>query len=71
MIQRGKMTTLLVTHDLSDAIQLVDRLFFLSARPARIVAEVPLPPPRGMRSKQTIDRISDELKAMPFMQTAT
>lgn len=64
LTEREKMTTLLVTHDLDDAIQLADRLFFLSAMPARIVAEVPLPPPRGRRSKQAIDDISDELKTL-------
>ena len=29
--------TLLVTHNLDDAVRLGDRLFFLSARPAKIV----------------------------------
>jgi ABC-type nitrate/sulfonate/bicarbonate transport system ATPase subunit len=69
LIRLGRMTTLLVTHDLSDAVQLVDRLFFLSERPARIVAEVPLPPPRGLRSKQIVDRILDELKQPHSAQT--
>ena len=34
---RAVMTTLLVTHNLDDAVRLGDRLFFLSARPAKIV----------------------------------
>lgn len=68
LTEREKMTTLLVTHDLNDAIQLADRLFFLSTRPASIIAEVPLPPPRGMRNKQTIDRIFGELEALTSVQ---
>ena len=64
LIERGKMTTLLVTHDLRDAVQLADRLFFLSASPARITAEVPLPPPRGVRSEQVIDRLVEELRPL-------
>ena len=36
---RRSITTLLVTHDLDDAVRLGDRLFLLSPRPARIVAD--------------------------------
>jgi ABC-type nitrate/sulfonate/bicarbonate transport system ATPase subunit len=61
---RDGITTLLVTHDLNDAIQLADRLFFLSTRPARIVAEVPLPPPRGARSREAMASIAAELKIL-------
>ena len=32
------MTTLLVTHDVDEAVRLGDRLFLLSPRPARILA---------------------------------
>jgi ABC-type nitrate/sulfonate/bicarbonate transport system ATPase subunit len=70
LTERHRMTTLLVTHDLRDAVQLADRLFFLSARPASIVSEIPLPPPRGMRSKQVIDRVLEELQAVPPRQPA-
>ncbi len=42
-------TTLLVTHDVEEALLLGDRLALLSARPARVVDElaVPFPPHRG------------------------
>ena len=71
LTERHRMTTLLVTHDLRDAVQLADRLFFLSARPASIVREIQLPPPRGKRSKQVIDRVLEELRTVPLGQTAT
>jgi NitT/TauT family transport system ATP-binding protein len=61
---RTKATTLFVTHDLAEAIQLADRLFFLSDRPARIIAEKVLPPPRGTRSRDVIASIADEMRLL-------
>jgi ABC-type nitrate/sulfonate/bicarbonate transport system ATPase subunit len=63
LTMRTKVTTLFVTHDLAEAVQLADRLFFLSDRPARILFEKSLPPPRGSRSKDVITSISDEMRA--------
>ena len=60
---RTKVTTLLVTHDLAEAIQLADRLFFLSDRPTRVIAEKALSPPRGTRSPEIIAAIGEELRA--------
>ena len=39
--------TVLVTHDVEEALYLCDRVVVLSARPARIVAELPGPEPRA------------------------
>jgi len=61
---RTRVTTLFVTHDLSEAIQLADRLFFLSERPTRIILEKELPPPRGTRSKEAVAAIGDEMRAL-------
>jgi ABC-type nitrate/sulfonate/bicarbonate transport system ATPase subunit len=61
---RTKVTTLFVTHDLEEAVQLADRLFFLSDRPTRIILEKALPPPRGARSRDVIASISDEMRAL-------
>ncbi len=60
---RGNVTTLLVTHDLDDAVQLADRLYFLSKSPATIVADIDLPAPRGERSAQAIAAIISDLHA--------
>jgi ABC-type nitrate/sulfonate/bicarbonate transport system ATPase subunit len=54
----------LVTHHLEEAVQLADRLFFLSDRPARIIFETALPPPRGTRSKDVIASISEEMRSL-------
>ena len=61
---RTKVTTLLVTHDLAEAIQLADRLFFLSDRPTRVIAEKALSPPRRTRSPDIIAAIGEELRAV-------
>jgi NitT/TauT family transport system ATP-binding protein len=50
LVESRAMTTLLVTHDLEEAVRLADRVFLLSARPAHIVAEIPLTIPRRERS---------------------
>ena len=61
---RTKVTTLFVTHDLEEAVQLADRLFFLSDRPTRIILEKALPPPRGARSRDAVASISQEMRAL-------
>jgi NitT/TauT family transport system ATP-binding protein len=66
---RTRVTTLLVTHDLAEAIQLADRLFFLSDCPARVMFEKSLPPPRGARSRDLIAAIGDEMRALLAVET--
>jgi ABC-type nitrate/sulfonate/bicarbonate transport system ATPase subunit len=61
LTDRGHVTTLLVTHDVEEAIRLADRLFFLSDRPARIVLERCLPA-RDARSAAMIAAIREELR---------
>jgi NitT/TauT family transport system ATP-binding protein len=59
---RTRVTTLLVTHRLEEAVQLADRLFFLSDRPAHIIFEKTLPLPRETRSKDVIASICEEVR---------
>lgn len=39
IIREEKKTALLITHDISEAISVADKIFVLSRRPARVVAE--------------------------------
>ena len=57
LVASRPVMTLLVTHSLDDAVRLGDRLFFLSPRPARIVAEVPIGIPRDARGEAEIAAI--------------
>ena len=61
LIANRSAMTLLVTHELDDAVRLGDRLFFLSARPARILRVVPIATPRAKRSEAEIERIKADL----------
>lgn len=42
----ARWTTLLVTHDVREAVALSDRIYVLSRRPATVIAEVVVPTPR-------------------------
>jgi NitT/TauT family transport system ATP-binding protein len=47
-------TTVLVTHDVEEALYLCDRVIVLSPRPARIVAELRAPAPRAADRDATV-----------------
>ncbi|KRR25791.1 ABC transporter ATP-binding protein [Bradyrhizobium lablabi] len=58
MLMGGRsMIALLVTHDVDDAVRLGDRLFLLSPRPARVLAELPIRTPRSARGDAEIAAI--------------
>ena len=61
LVDRNPVTTLLVTHDIEEAARLADRLFLLSPRPARILAELAIPEPRGDRTAAVIASIKAEV----------
>jgi ABC-type nitrate/sulfonate/bicarbonate transport system ATPase subunit len=61
LVTRRPVTTLLVTHNVDEAIGLADRLFFLSASPTRLIAEVPVARPREKRSGEELAALRAEI----------
>jgi ABC-type nitrate/sulfonate/bicarbonate transport system ATPase subunit len=61
LVERRPVTTLLVTHDIDEAVRLADRLFLLSARPARILADVTLPGSRSARGDADIAALKADI----------
>jgi ABC-type nitrate/sulfonate/bicarbonate transport system ATPase subunit len=54
LVTRRPVTTLLVTHNVEEAIALADRLFLLSPSPTRVLAELPIPNPRSKRTPEEL-----------------
>jgi ABC-type nitrate/sulfonate/bicarbonate transport system ATPase subunit len=54
LVTSRPVTTLLVTHNVEEAIALADRLFLLSPSPTRVVAELPIPNPRSKRTPEEL-----------------
>jgi NitT/TauT family transport system ATP-binding protein len=61
LVTSRRVTTLLVTHNIDEAIGLADRLFLLSASPAHVVAEVPIGRPRGPHTAEEVAKIRGEI----------
>jgi NitT/TauT family transport system ATP-binding protein len=57
LVDGRPVITLLVTHDVDDAVRLGDRLFLLSPRPARILADIPIRAPRSQRGDAEVAAI--------------
>jgi ABC-type nitrate/sulfonate/bicarbonate transport system ATPase subunit len=66
--RREGSTTLMVTHDIEEAVYLSDKVVVMSPRPGRIEKsiDIPLPRPRN-RSSQNFHLLKDEvLRAFDF-----
>jgi len=61
LVNSRPVTTLLVTHNVDEAIGLADRLFLLSSSPARVLAEVPVERPRAKRTVGEIATLRGEI----------
>jgi NitT/TauT family transport system ATP-binding protein len=62
LVSRRPVTTLVVTHDVEEAIGLADRIFLLSSSPARVLANMPIDRPRTKRSADEIAAIANRIR---------
>ena len=61
LVNSRPVTTLLVTHNVEEAIGLADRLFLLSPSPAHVIAEIPIMRPRTKQSSEERAAIRSEI----------
>ena len=57
LVSRRPVTTLLVTHDIEEAIGVADRVLLLSASPARLLGDFPIERPRIPRTPGEVEAI--------------
>jgi NitT/TauT family transport system ATP-binding protein len=64
LVESRGMITVLVTHDIDEAIALADRVFVLSARPAHVVGEIRITTPRAAISDEERKTIAGRIEAL-------
>jgi ABC-type nitrate/sulfonate/bicarbonate transport system ATPase subunit len=61
LVTSRRITTLIVTHSMDEAIGLADRLFLLSQSPGRVAAEIPITRPRARHTAEEVAAIQGEI----------
>ena len=64
LVAERQATTVLVTHDVDEAIRLADRIFVLSPRPARVIGEIRVENPREAMSGAQARLIEARVEAL-------
>jgi ABC-type nitrate/sulfonate/bicarbonate transport system ATPase subunit len=61
LVESRSLMTLLVTHNIDEAIGLADRILFLSSSPAQVLAEFPVDRPRAARKPEDIAALRNKI----------
>ena len=61
LVLKRKATTLIVTHDVEEAIAIADRILVLSPAPGRLIADRTIEAPRGALTEARIAKLKDAI----------
>jgi ABC-type nitrate/sulfonate/bicarbonate transport system ATPase subunit len=64
LVERTRMTTLLVTHNLDEAIGLADRITLLGGQPTRIIGGIDVKLPRHRQTPELVAEIKQEIAVL-------
>jgi len=64
LVLKRKATTLIVTHDVDEAIAIADRILVLSAAPGRLIADRTIESPRGALTEAQASKIKDDILSL-------
>ncbi len=64
LVLKRKATTLIVTHDVAEAISLADRIIVLSAAPGRILADRTIELPRGALTQAHAAELKEDIRSV-------
>ncbi|MEZ7195356.1 ATP-binding cassette domain-containing protein [Pseudodesulfovibrio karagichevae] len=70
LIDERGLAAVFVTHDLSEAVRMSDRIVILAPSPGRVVLEQRIPEPFAARDADFVRRTADRLQAAPAVRTA-
>lgn len=64
LVLKRKATTIIVTHDVEEAISLADRIIVLSAAPGRILADRTIETPREAMTASRAAKLKEEIRSL-------
>jgi len=64
LVLKRKATTLIVTHDVDEAIAIADRILVLSAAPGRLIADRTIESPRGALTEARAGKIKNDILSL-------
>ncbi len=64
LVESRRMITVLVTHDVEEAIALADRIFVLSARPAHVIGEIHVAAPRAAMNGDQARAVAERIEVL-------